>query len=428
MRSRNASRILLISVLALAMAVPFLTSTSSVSADANTGSIFTTDVSCGGVNINIFGSKDDVYLNGGPSSPNAPGLPDGFYYVMVTDPSGGTVLGNSVTASAHVTGGVFDQCYQLSNILYTASSGFTVLGYDDTPNNGNEYKVSVSKDSSFPSNATKTDNFKVIPCTDCGHIPQGTINVIKFYDANANGINDDGQLIVGWRIRIQDSVDYIRFTPVSIIVDPDDYVITESDPVETSWHHTTPNPVNITLHDGDNPTIVFGNLCLGPGGGLTLGFWSNKNGQATMNDGGTLCPELSLLNALCLRNATGGDADFACNYTAFRNFLLGANATNMANMLSAQLAAMELNVEAGFVNPGSLIYAPGAASANALGYATVGAVMAEAAAELCAHGYTPAGNAFRSYQESLKNALDKANNNLNFVQATPCPFSFAPLQ
>ena len=30
----------------------------------------------------------------------------------------------------------------------------------------------------------------------------------------------------------------------------------------------------------------------------------------------------------------------------------------------------------------------------------------------------------RSYQEALKNALDRANNNLNFVQAAPCPFTY----
>ena len=393
-----------------------------------TGAIYTTDSSCSGVNINIFNSKDAVYLDGGPTGNANSGLPDGFYYVQVTEPNGtllGTSVGSGNPTPVHVTNGAFDSCYQLSAIVIRASDSSP--GFDDTSNNGGEYKVWVSTVATFDSNQSKTDNFKVEACEDC-QPPQGTINVIKFYDANANGINDDGQLITGWRIRIQDNIDFIRFTPVSIILAPDDYVITESDPVETSWHHTTPNPVNITLHDGDTTTIEFGNLCLGPGGGLTLGFWSNKNGQATMNDGGTLCPELSLLNALCLRNATGGDADFACNYAAFRNFLLGATATNMANMLSAQLAAMELNVEAGFVNPGSLIYAPGAASANALGYATVGAVMAEAAAELCAHGYTPAGNAFRGYQESLKNALDKANNNLNFVQATPCPFTFAPLQ
>jgi hypothetical protein len=93
-------------------------------------------------------------------------------------------------------------------------------------------------------------------------------------------------------------------------------------------------------------------------------------------------------------------------------------------MLSAQLAAMELNLEAGFVAPGALIYAPGTNSANGLGFATVGAAVAEAEAELCSHATAFAGDPNRSYQEALKNALDKANNNLTFVQPTPCPFTF----
>jgi hypothetical protein len=50
--------------------------------------------------------------------------------------------------------------------------------------------------------------------------------------------------------------------------------------------------------------------------------------------------------------------------------------------------------------------------------------MAEADAELGVHGSTPDGSPFRAYQESLKNALDQGNNNLNFVQGTACPFSF----
>ena len=45
-------------------------------------------------------------------------------------------------------------------------------------------------------------------------------------------------------------------------------------------------------------------------------------------------------------------------------------------------------------------------------------------ASLGATGLTLSGHPARSYQEALKNALDKANNNLNFVQPTPCPFSF----
>ena len=56
------------------------------------GAIFTTDLGCTGVNINIFQSKDDVYLDGGPAHVGAAGLPDGSYYVQVTEPNG-TPLG-----------------------------------------------------------------------------------------------------------------------------------------------------------------------------------------------------------------------------------------------------------------------------------------------------------------------------------------------
>jgi hypothetical protein len=92
--------------------------------------------------------------------------------------------------------------------------------------------------------------------------------------------------------------------------------------------------------------------------------------------------------------------------------------------LSAQLAAMELNVQKGYVHGSALVFAPGAASANSLGFATVDALMAEANTELGLHGYTPAGNAFRAYQQMLESALDQANNDHSFVQAGPCSFSY----
>lgn len=96
----------------------------------------------------------------------------------------------------------------------------------------------------------------------------------------------------------------------------------------------------------------------------------------------------------------------------------------MAYMLSAQLAAMKLNVYNGFVNSSSLIYAPGATGANFLGFISAGALISEANAELGLHGNTPAGSPYRDYQEALKNALDNANNNVNFVQPSPCAFTF----
>ena len=53
MKNKNASKILLTFVLALAMAVPFLTMTQNVSADPPvTGAIFTTDSTCTGTNVN----------------------------------------------------------------------------------------------------------------------------------------------------------------------------------------------------------------------------------------------------------------------------------------------------------------------------------------------------------------------------------------
>jgi hypothetical protein len=102
----------------------------------------------------------------------------------------------------------------------------------------------------------------------------------------------------------------------------------------------------------------------------------------------------------------------------------------MASMLSAQLAAMHLNVATGGVNGNAIIYAPGTNSANAFGFATVNAVINEANTLLCTGGATNlvilSGNPDRPRAEALKNALDNANNNKNFVQATPCdtPVSF----
>jgi hypothetical protein len=380
------------------------------------GAIFTTDSTCTGVNLNIYGAKVEVYLDGGPAHPGAAGLPDGYYYVQVTEPDG-TLLGFSTTAVVSVTGGEFDECYQLSAIL-VYPDGVTP-GYADTTNPGGEYKVWVSQDPLFPENASKTDNFKIKGDGDITP-PVATLHVLKFYDANANGLNDDGNLITGWKVRIQDSIDYIRYTPVSIIIDPDDYIVTEFSPLETNWMPTTANPVYLTLDPGEEETVEFGNLCLGAGGGLTLGFWSNKNGQKLFG-----ADDLALMVSLNLRNADGSHFNPA-SYAAFRTWLLSANATNMAYMLSAQLAAMELNVFNGKVNGGALIYAPGTISANPLGFASVNAVMAEANAELGLHGLTLAGSPYRAYQEALKNALDRANNNYSFVQPGPCPFTFAP--
>jgi hypothetical protein len=178
---------------------------------------------------------------------------------------------------------------------------------------------------------------------------------------------------------------------------------------------------------GGSATISFGNVCLGPGGGLTLGFWSNKNGQALITSGDLQ----HLRDDFHLRNADGSEFN-PTTAAQVKSFLLGATATNISNMLSAQLATMYLNVAHGFVNGGALVFGgnnPAGCNipVNGNGFITVNALMADAAAELALNGLVLSGNPERACQEFKKTTLDRANNNLNFVQgpgACPVPAVF----
>jgi hypothetical protein len=171
---------------------------------------------------------------------------------------------------------------------------------------------------------------------------------------------------------------------------------------------------------GANSLLDFGNICTGAGNALSKGWWTNK-GNPSISD-----PALAFLTGLNLKNGSGLDFDpvaGATGRTAVANFLNNASATNMAYMLSAQMATMELDV---FITPpgtngNSVIYAPGSNSGLPLGYATLNAVMGEANTELAAHPLSLTGATWRSYQEALKTAFDNAANNLNFVQPGACP-------
>ena len=413
----------LLSALAISFAT-LLAAAAGAGQPGLTGAIYTTDSTCTDVNQNVFyADKQSVYLDGGPQNGNhGSGLPAGEYYLQITSPMG-TLLGTSLGTADETpivvdADGNFATCFQLWSLLIKASD--QTVGYDDTDNNGGEYKVWVSRVANFDPSETKTDNFKVR--NDVPPPPVDShILVTKFYDANANGLDDDAIAITGWQVTIAHAEhlweDKVQYTPIDLITDPAQYLVTESDALETNWRHTTPTTDGFVLGEGETHATAFGNLCLGAGGGHTLGFWSNKNGQALIS-----AADVLMLQGLNLRKANG--ADFDGGKSAIKSWLLSATATNMAYMLSAQMAAMQLNVAEGFVSGSALVEAPGASSANALGYATISALIAEANASLGANGYTVAAGPVRSYQEALKNALDRGNNNLNFVQAAPCAFSF----
>jgi hypothetical protein len=145
------------------------------------GAIFTTYETGLFVNGNVYDHDDEVYLNGGPK-PNAPctaaGLPDGYYYFQVTDPSGKLVLSSDPIEyrQVQVTGGVIvglglTGTHKLGSPTPPQCGSLTVrlCPFAISPNGGEEYKVWMARVPDDPTmpfagflpDASKTDNFKV---------------------------------------------------------------------------------------------------------------------------------------------------------------------------------------------------------------------------------------------------------------------------
>lgn len=188
-------QLLLLAVLALVAGNVFLEPAQA----ASSGAIFTTTANGSRVNANLFSSKCEVYLDGGPG-PNAPagaaGLPDGHYYFQVTDPSGtqllstepvrnrrflvsGGVIVAYTGAGTHATG--YDRDHpELGAITIRLADATCPADFKDSPNGGGVYKVWATPESDFVgdpslvdnscgsgcfhgflSSKSKTDNFKV---------------------------------------------------------------------------------------------------------------------------------------------------------------------------------------------------------------------------------------------------------------------------
>lgn len=205
-----------------------------VSAGGISGAIFTTDFTGTEVNGNIYATKDQVYLNGGPGV-NAPataaGLPDGSYVFQVTDPSGKTLLSSDAAGCRQFTvaGGLITSivpysfkgsaCQHNPGTL-SGPSGVTVqlIPYANTPNNGDVYKAWATPLGDYqagcqalgvpilsalntvdcgsapadqhgfvPANS-KVDNFKVKTLTGMHEI-----DTRFFQDLNGDGIKEDNE-------------------------------------------------------------------------------------------------------------------------------------------------------------------------------------------------------------------------------------------
>jgi len=143
------------------------------------GAIFTTLPDGSAVNFNIYASKSDVYLDGGPP-PGAPstaaGLPNGTYVFQVTDPSGKTLLSldaakcrQFTVVSGNINGVVATGCQHLTG-FDSGRNSVTVqlMPYADTPNNGGEYKAWATPVQNYIDGCTTLGVADPLDTIDCG--------------------------------------------------------------------------------------------------------------------------------------------------------------------------------------------------------------------------------------------------------------------
>ena len=182
------------------------------------------------------------------------------------------------------------------------------------------------------------------------------------------------------------------------------------------WVQTAPEDgyyeIEVTL--GETYTDKdFGNVCLTPGTrGKTLGFWSNKNGQALI-----ISDDVAELNGLNLYTPSGWtyppfSGDLTTAKAQIKNYSLSATAKDMRWMLSAQLIATKLNVLHGFLEGSTIVYV-GPSTYVPSGFISIDEIMDNA--------NTALSGTDRVAQEYWKNLLDGLNNNrLPFVCPEPC--------
>jgi hypothetical protein len=441
------------------------------------GAIYTSKSDGTTVNQNLYDSKADVYLNGGPQNENANGLPDGTYYFQVTDPSGSDLLSTDLAICRQllvvngVVSGATGPCPHANGVLnpVNGSTPVQLMPFNDTPNNGGEYKVWLIRQATtttvdadgitieFENSNAKTDNFKVKadedPCVP-GEDPECTETVTiggkKFYDADADGEENENESgIEGIRIEVTLSTssepvivetdangnwslgDIPAGTSYSVreilpCVDEDGDQICDPDHY---WVQTAPVPDsnNFQGYSGiankDVTGLDFGDICFGPAsGGHTLGFWSNKNGEKIIKANDNYASGLAFLRDLNLktydkRNLTLNPDFNPTTYTQLRTWLLDGNAVSMAYMLSVQLAATSLDVRYGFLSDSQIVDA----RTLGLGIIDIGTVKTLANKSLNDHAITITGDPHRQSQEAMKNFLDGANNNrLSFASPSAC--------
>ena len=425
------------------------------------------------VNCNIYDGKTFVWLTGGPGTA---ALSDGTYMFAVLAPGG---QGGNANPNDCTPLNLSDLCITTgtgagddwSNRVFSISGGaITYLGthnfannkirlmpYDDTTNPGGVYILAIcqlpaSPDSSIENppgvvpSLCKYDAFKVT-----GEVtpepPTGDITIAKYCDLNGNGSPDGGLevALAGWLMKVDGGATCQGTTDATGVftcsdVSTGNHLVSEAD--VPGWTHTgtcvdntctatSANSVFVDVTEGETTDVDFGNVKYVACGGRTMGFWSNPNGQAKLTatalcgltalnlvkaDGSAFDPVPATGTTSCANNNLTS-TQVSNGKTALKNWLLSATATNMAYMLSAQMAAayLDLQLLSGAQNAfqiGTLAHTCPAVDALVNGtIISISALITEANGELAALGgnLTVAAGAARTCEEEKKNIFDAYN-------------------
>jgi len=427
-------------------------------------------------NIDISGTKYEDHNGNGEQNIGDGPLGD-FVFILNDNGNGVPDVGERTTTSDDDGTWSFDnvgpgawkvtEAYAGDWVLIQGEGGYTGVAAsgDDVTSGltfGNFEKIDIS-------------GVKFLDHTGDGHLIKDTTNdyrggftIVLYVDSTTSGtpgeLDASDTLVTSTTTLVDGSYSFTDLGPGTYFVVEN--ALTQSDPanwIQTGGGNDGNNYYTEVASSGENvESDNFANVHIGSHGGLTIGFYSNKNGQTLLTGSSTGTtvkgPIATYLKSVLANSAIPGSSVLVLgttyltlaelgSYTKLRNVMLQATATNMANMLSAQLLATVLN--SGFaagvtclINTGistsESIYLPsmtrlsGKSNATVQGwlraggintsinpgvktsagdnYVTIQELICAAVKELKTNKNTTATSKDRNFQEALKSSFDGINN------------------
>jgi len=458
-------------------------------ADSLHGEISVTDREGETVQGNHFLHCCDVFLNARPqghSHCDGERLPDGEYYFQVTNSSGALLLSSDDIQQRRIriSDGVIVEYLGVSgSCMHEVGDGASVelnpadisvqlMPFGASPNHDGEHKVWLTRVCDynpedchsvhgFLHNRSKTAHFKCQPEMPGPPPPPPvcTIVINKYFDADADGVNDGEQPLDGVRFdvcytppgcaQVCQTIISGADCPGQVAIDiPPGSAVTICEEIPgtgeqgCTWMQTEPNENSadaallngqwcycFTCPDAIDSvhTLAFGDVCTKPAsGGKSIAYWRSNAGMKVLQHNETVWR--GKLTNFPFRCSNGKPyhvptGEFENAYGDFRHWMLSGS-SNMACQLSSQFAALRLAVLFGHLDSHAKVLISDEAAAmlgttdNAV---RITWLIKQARITLGLHGLTSIAGPDHDYQGCLKAVMRCINlNGMPFVCDEPC--------